>query len=93
MWRVVDWSLSAGLSELERQLDGDKQIGRSDGFLGIVNFYSGRQGGLGEKDRPGCRKGQTLTRLGRYMLQAVRTDVPSLFTGSIVCTVVLVGTI
>ena len=45
MWRVVDWSLSAGLSELERQLDGDKQIGRSDGFLGIVNFYSGRQGG------------------------------------------------
>ena len=45
MWRVVDWSLSAGLSDLERQLDGDKQIGRSDGFLGIVNFYSGRQGG------------------------------------------------
>ena len=38
MWSGVDWSLSAGPSELERQLDGDKQIGRSEGFLGIVNF-------------------------------------------------------
>ena len=45
MWKVVNWSLSAGPSELERQLDGDKQIGRSGGFLGTVNFYSSRQKG------------------------------------------------
>ena len=45
MWSGVDWSLSAGPLESEVELDGDEQIGRSDGFLGIGNLYSGRQGG------------------------------------------------
>ena len=45
MWSDVDWSLSARPLELEGRLDGDNQIGRSDGSLGIGNLYSGRQGG------------------------------------------------